>query len=628
MMNVLTKVSIQTQMLVAMALPVSALVYFSVVSNSIVALGAIAAAIICSVFFSQQIKRRLKYAKQVAGQISDDRIHEQIDVHGGDEIASVVQEIKHTQKKLLDWGDWQIGELENTTRIKNGLDNVHSSVILIDGEFKIIYLNETAKEMFLRDEAHMRKDIPEFDAKNIKGQSIDVLYKGVPEERAKLNSLHSAQSSELVIGGRTFRVIANPVNDEKGERIGAVLEWEDRTETLNVQSEVQALVDAALVGDLSQRISIDNKSGFFKFLSEGINNLVDVSEQVINDTIRVFSAMSQGNLTEHIDTKYQGAYNQLKSDANETISRLTEIVTNIKDSSDLVNSAANEISEGNLNLSQRTESQASSLEETSSSMVEMTSTVQQNAENSKQANELAVSASDQAKTGGRVVSNAVSAMDKINESSEKISNIIGVINEIAFQTNLLALNAAVEAARAGEQGRGFAVVASEVRNLAGRSATAAKEIKELIEDSVTKVEEGTLLVNQSGETLKDIMNSVKEVADIIGDISTASQEQASGIEQVNKTIMNMDESTQQNAALVEQVSASAESMNEQSKELKKLVEFFNVDDSADDDQVFPQKDRRSSSRPWGDKNSDQPCRVDQTKKAVGDDFEDSGWEEF
>ena len=246
-MKALTKLSIQTQILIATCFPVMALAYFAIVSNPIVAGAGAIVAIITSVLVSQQIKKRLMYAKQVAGQISDDRIHEQIDVRGEDEVASVVQEIKETQKKLLEWGDWQIGELENATRIKNGLDNVHASVMLVDGDFKIIYLNETAKEMFVRDETDLRKELRDFDAKNIKGKSIDVLYKNLPEERAKLNNLKSSLISEFVIAGKTFGVIANPVNDDKGERIGTVLEWEDRTESLNVQTEVQALVDAALI---------------------------------------------------------------------------------------------------------------------------------------------------------------------------------------------------------------------------------------------------------------------------------------------------------------------------------------------------------------------------------------------
>ena len=229
----------------------------------------------------------------------------------------------------------------------------------------------------------------------------------------------------------------------------------------------------------------------------------------------------------------------------------------MRGSSEQVGTASKQISEGNSNLSQRTQEQASALEETASSMEEMTSTVKQNADNTRQANQLVANARTQAQDGGEVVTKAVAAMEQINTSSKKIADIIGVIDEIAFQTNLLALNAAVEAARAGEQGRGFAVVATEVRNLAQRSATAAKEIKGLINDSVDKVKSGSELVDASGKALAEIVGSVKKVADIIAEIAAASQEQSSGIDQINKAVMQMDEMTQQNAALVEEAAAAA-----------------------------------------------------------------------
>ena len=235
------------------------------------------------------------------------------------------------------------------------------------------------------------------------------------------------------------------------------------------------------------------------------------------------------------------------------------------------------VRKGNISLSQRTEEQASSLEETASSMEEMTSTVKQTADNAGQANQLAIAARSQAEKGGAVVGKAVGAMSAINASSRKIADIIGVIDEIAFQTNLLALNAAVEAARAGEQGRGFAVVASEVRNLAGRSATAAKEIKALIQDSVGKVEEGSKLVDQSGQTLEEIVQAVKKVTDIVAEIAAASQEQSTGIEQVNKAVMQMDEVTQQNAALVEQAAAAAEAIVEQTQALSQQVAVYRTE---------------------------------------------------
>jgi methyl-accepting chemotaxis protein len=251
--------------------------------------------------------------------------------------------------------------------------------------------------------------------------------------------------------------------------------------------------------------------------------------------------------------------------------RLSRVMAEIRTAGTEIQLSAEEISSGNASLSARVEAQAASLEETTASMMRMTETVRENAENASQANQLALAACDHAERGGKIMHDAVGAMQVINESSRKIADIIGVIDAIAFQTNLLALNAAVEAARAGEQGRGFAVVASEVRSLAGRSAAAAKEIKELIQDSVTKIGDGSRLVEQSGEGLTDIVASVKKVTDIVGEISAASAEQASGIEQVGKAVASMDESTQQNAALVEQAAAASESIVQQVRELNASI---------------------------------------------------------
>lgn len=253
---------------------------------------------------------------------------------------------------------------------------------------------------------------------------------------------------------------------------------------------------------------------------------------------------------------------------------LANIVGKVITGTDAIASASSQIAAGNLDLSSRTEEQASSLEETASSMEELFSTVKQNADNARQANQLAASASDVALKGGTVVSQVVTTMGSINDSSKKIVDIIGVIDGIAFQTNILALNAAVEAARAGEQGRGFAVVATEVRNLAQRSAAAAKEIKTLIGDSVDKIDIGSKLVGQAGATMQDIVDSVKRVTDIMGEIASASEEQTSGIEQVNQAISQMDDATQQNAALVEEAAAAAASLQEQADSLAQVVSVF------------------------------------------------------
>jgi len=294
---------------------------------------------------------------------------------------------------------------------------------------------------------------------------------------------------------------------------------------------------------------------------------------------------------------------------------IMRVVTKVVNSSSEVNTAAEEIAQGNMDLSQRTEEQAASLQETTSSMEQMTSTVQQNTENAQKASKLSIDARERAEQGGIVVGSTVTAMVDINKSSKQVADIIGVIDDIAFQTNLLALNAAVEAARAGEQGRGFAVVATEVRNLAQRSATAAKEIKTLIQESVSKIEEGSRLVNKSGTTLKEIIDAVKKVSEMVVEIAAASEEQLRGIQQVNKSAAQMDDITQQNAALVEEASAASDSMKTQAQELKKHIEFFGVNISTADLDVTHRVKK-------GSKHKELKRPKIQAKK------HDDGWEHF
>ena len=299
----------------------------------------------------------------------------------------------------------------------------------------------------------------------------------------------------------------------------------------NAVEETQEVIESAKTGDLSNRVSLAGKTGAIASLCDGVNALMD---------------------------------------------KMTEVVVQVREAGETINTAAGEISSGNNDLSSRTEQQASSLEETAASMEELASTVKNNAENAKQANQLAASASSVAIKGGEVVGQVVATMSSINESAKKIEDIISVIDGIAFQTNILALNAAVEAARAGEQGRGFAVVAGEVRNLAQRSASAAKEIKELITDSVSKTAEGTVQVEDAGKTMQEIVSSVQRVTDIMGEITAASIEQSAGIDQVNSAITSMDEVTQQNAALVEEAAAAAESLVEQAVTLMDTVNEFKL----------------------------------------------------
>jgi methyl-accepting chemotaxis protein len=304
--------------------------------------------------------------------------------------------------------------------------------------------------------------------------------------------------------------------------------------------------------------------------------------QPLQRAVLIAQTIAAGDLRVQIEQGGRNETGQLLNALKEMGDNLKRIVGGVRGSTETIMSASSEIASGNLDLSSRTEEQASSLEETASAMEQLTSTVKQNADNARQASELAVNASDIAVRGGSVVDEVVQTMSSINDSSKRIVDIISVIDGIAFQTNILALNAAVEAARAGEQGRGFAVVASEVRSLAQRSAAAAKEIKVLIDDSVHKVDSGSKLVEQAGQTMDEVVSSVKRVTDIVMEITSASQEQSDGIEQVNQAVSQMDEATQQNAALVEQAAAAAQSMQQQAQKLAEEVSVFKLDGKSAD----------------------------------------------
>lgn len=469
------------------------------------------------------------------------------------------------------------GEMRSA-RIQTSLDNVTSNVMLADENNKVIYMNRSVNEMLKKAEADIRKELPKFDVDTIVGGSIDRFHKNPDHQIGMLKNLSSTYRTKIVVGGRTFALIANPVRGAKGERLGTVVEWNDITAELAIENEVNNVVEATARGDFTQRLATQGKAGFMLSLSEGINKIGEISHKGLTETVSVLTALSSGDLTKKITGEYQGTFDDIKQSLNGTIDQLKKTVGTIKASAGSVNSASSEISAGSKDLSERTEQQASTLEQTAASMEQITGAVRQNTENANNANDLASTAKTVATKGGNVVEEAVTAMGSITASSQKISDIITVIDDIAFQTNLLALNAAVEAARAGDAGKGFAVVASEVRTLAGRSATASKDIKALINESSEQVNTGSELVNQAGETLKEIVGSVTEVANLISEIASASSQQATGIEEINSAVAQMDEMTQQNAALVEENTAAAQSLVDQAYELENMMSFFTLDE--------------------------------------------------
>ena len=468
----------------------------------------------------------LRTAVSVFDEIATGRYDNSIEASGTDEVAQVLSALDEMQGKLRAQVTSERAAAAESARVRQALDKSSMAVILADAHHEVIYTNDSARDLFVRCQHEIRRSVPGFDAAHLRGMRLDAFATDPAGEGRILDALRGSESLERAFGSLTLRLVRTPVISSTGERIGTVVEWTDRTQEVEIEKEMQTLLAAIVDGDLSKRVDLAGKSGFFATASRGVNRLAD---------------------------------------------NMAEIVALVKESAGEVYRASSEIASGNANLQQRTEEQSSSLEQTAASMEEMTTTVKQNADHAGAANQLAAAARDQAEKGGTVVGRAVNAMTGISDSARKIADIIGVIDEIAFQTNLLALNAAVEAARAGEQGRGFAVVAGEVRTLAGRSATAAQEIKALIEDSVRRVEGGSVFVNRSGESLQQIVAAVKKVSDIVAEIAAASREQSAGISQVNRAVTQMDELTQQNAALVEEATSASQIMAREAHALHELM---------------------------------------------------------
>jgi methyl-accepting chemotaxis protein len=445
-------------------------------------------------------------------------------------------------------------------RVVQALNKASTNVMIADNSNNIIFMNDTVMGMMQRNESEVRKALPQFTARNLIGQNIDVFHKNPAHQRNMLAALTTTHRTQIGVGNLTFGLSANPIIDQRGQRIGTVVEWFDRTAEVAVEKEVAGVVDAASLGDFSQRLTTQGKTGFFETLSKGMNQLMDTSEQGLSDVAELLDAFAAGDLTYRIERDYQGLFGKVKESANTTADNLTRVMGEVRSAADALTGAASQVSSTAQSLSQAASEQAASVEETSSQIDSMSASISQNSDSAKVTNGMATKASKEATEGGNAVNSTVAAM-------KQIAAKIGIVDDIAYQTNLLALNAAIEAARAGDHGKGFAVVAAEVRKLAERSQEAAKEIGELAASSVTTAE-------RAGKLLDEIVPSIQKTSELVQEIAAASNEQSESVVQIGGAMGQLSKVTQQNASASEELAATSEELSGQAAQLQETVAFF------------------------------------------------------
>lgn len=451
-------------------------------------------------------------------------------------------------------------------RVKAALDNVNVPVRIAADDGTVLYINHALRDVLHRDRDAFAKQIPGFDPDKILGGSIGVFYADQNAALTRLRNLTGTVQSQLELGGRIYRLTTTAVIADDGQRLGTIGQWDDITEQLAAEQAVDALVHAASQGDFSHRLSLAEKTGFFANLAKGMNELMNTSEQGLNDVARLLESFAHGDLTQRIERDYSGLFGLVKDSANTTAENLKRVISDVHAAADAFTGAANQVSATAQSLSQAASEQASSVEETNSTMQVMSASISQTSDNAKVTDGVARKASTQAVEGGKAVNDTLAAM-------KEIATKINIVDDIAYQTNLLALNAAIEAARAGEHGKGFAVVASEVRKLAERSQLAAKEISELASTSVSTAEHAEHLLSQ-------IVPSIQRTSDLVQEIASASSEQSDSVSQIGSAMGQLARATQQNASASEELAATSEELTGQGQQLQDSVGFFNVGQDA------------------------------------------------
>lgn len=495
--------------------------------------------------------------------IGSGKFDNKIVVSSKDEVGMLLDELNSLQGRLgADMKEVR-EQAVKSGRIQTALDAVSASVMMADNNNDIIYMNTTSQDLFNDMESELIKEIPNFNSSRLMGSNMDIFHKNPSHQQNLINTLNSTYRTSIQVGTLHLELIATPVLEEDGTRLGTIVEWHNRTTDVRIEEEVAGIVQAAIDGDFSQKIVAEGKQGFYLKLAEGINQIIETTGTSINDVVRVMRAMAEGDLTQTIDVDRKGVFGQLNKDVNTTIERLSGVISTVHKNAEQSSSTASQVNSTAQELGEGSSQQAASLEEISSSMEQMSANIRQSADNAGQTEQIAKKVAEDAEESGRSVTEAVGAMKDI---AEKIS----IIEEIARQTNLLALNAAIEAARAGEHGKGFAVVASEVRKLAERSQKAAGEIGDLSGSTVTTAE-------QAGDKLMTLVPDIQKTAELVQEISVASREQDLGAKEINVALQQLDQVVQQAAASSEEMAGTAQELESQSEEQRQVMAFFRMD---------------------------------------------------